>query len=159
MCWSWNTAGLFALIQYGVAFWLFRRQRTIRDTSYSILLLCFGTMELIQTLSWLVIEPLDNLNKPGFQCNMANKVLTFFAMAHIYFQPTTFAIVGYVSNYKFAKERFLIPLTMGLITFVAAMGSAILGENFNHLVWGADDSMEGTQTCSFEGTCLIFKFM
>eukprot|EP01028_Stygiella_incarcerata_P013234 TRINITY_DN81670_c0_g1_i1.p1 TRINITY_DN81670_c0_g1~~TRINITY_DN81670_c0_g1_i1.p1 ORF type:complete len:255 (-),score=47.21 TRINITY_DN81670_c0_g1_i1:225-989(-) len=151
MCWSWNTAGLFALAQYGVALWLYKRQRTIRDTSYSILLLCFGTMELIQAFSWFVIEPLDNLNKPGFRCNKTNKILTFLAMAHIYFQPTTFAVVGYVSNSKFAKERFLIPLTMGIITFVTAMISAVLGEYFNFLVWQADDSMEGIETCSYEG--------
>jgi hypothetical protein len=82
MCFSGEMSACFALISVVAAAWLYRRHGSLK---FSLAILYFGSMELLQTVQYLYIaEPED-----GFaMCkNPTNQFLAMLGMLHICFQP------------------------------------------------------------------------
>ncbi|MDP7181343.1 MAG: DUF5765 domain-containing protein [Candidatus Woesearchaeota archaeon] len=145
MCWSFGASGVFALLGFVIAYYLYTKKE---DKALWIPLAYFGVMELIQALTYGVLG----------QCNVpANQVLTVLGYMHVAFQPlfinmfamyfipakTRKKIQGYVYALCFIGAWMLI---LKLVPFPWAGScipgeTAFCGENFCskagewHLAW------------------------
>jgi hypothetical protein len=82
MCFSGEMSACFALISVVAAAWMYRRYGSLK---YSLAIVYFGAMELLQTVQYLYIaEPEDGFS----MCkNPTNQFLTILGGVHICFQP------------------------------------------------------------------------
>jgi uncharacterized membrane protein len=161
MCWNITVTGIFSFVQITTAIYLYRRQRTVRDTAYAVSIGIFASMELLQFLTWFVIEPYDKYLREDFTCNPVNKFLTFLSVVNIFLQPVSFALGAYLSNQKKGKTLFRIPLAMAIILFLAMCASVIIGEFFDFPETTNDIySLDGDKACSYDGPHghILWKF-
>ena len=94
MCWSVEASAIAMLWGYGVSFYLYRRNYSIRDKWYALFLSTFTHTQLFDAIFWLMKG--DGNDIP---CNVVNLGLSRFLLPLvIFFQPISLSMFPVVSG-------------------------------------------------------------
>ncbi|KAL0487732.1 7 TM domain-containing transmembrane protein [Acrasis kona] len=151
MCWDIKYSAAFTVFHLATAAYMYKRNFTFRDRAYVLLCLLYGSMELLEFLSWIVVEPYSKM-ETNHKCNDLNKYLTIASFVHLSVQPVVWCIWAQRASIQSRKNMFTIPIVMAIVYAVVNVVRLYFGEVHELEVQnGGPNSNAGIVTCTYEG--------